>query len=185
MQRSIEESLLLRVNGLRSPALDPVLSWLNEWGFYVLPLVMIALALRTRRRSDVASARDGWLAFLGALFLSESVIKPLVHRLRPTGVPSLAAQLHVLGPVPSRASLSFPSGTASACVAAAAFIWLAWGRRAGIPAVLFAALISIGRLYIGVHWPSDLVAGALLGAGVAYGLWRLSRWAASTPPPPT
>jgi len=183
MLRSIEESLLLWVNGLRSPALDPFVSWLNEWGFYVLPLVTIALALRTRSRRDVASARDGVLAFLGALFLSESVIKPLVHRLRPTGTPSLAAQLHVLGPVPSRASLSFPSGTASACMAAAAFIWLAWGRRAGIPATLFATLITVSRLYVGVHWPSDLIAGALLGAGVAYGLWRLTRWAASTPTP--
>ncbi len=181
MQRSIEESVLLAVNGLRSPPLDPFVSWLNEWGFYVLPLVMIALALRTRTRHDVASARDGWLAFLGALFLSEWVLKPLVHRLRPTASPSLAAQLHVLGPVPPRASLSFPSGTATACVAAAAFIWLAWGRRAGIPATLFALLISVSRLYVGVHWPTDLLAGALIGAGVAYGLWRLSRWAASPP----
>ncbi len=182
MLRSIEESVLLGVNGLRSPTLDAFVGWLNEWGFYVLPLVMIALALRTRSRHDVAAARDGWLAFLGALFLAESVVKPLVHRLRPTASPSLAGRLHVLGTVPSRASLSFPSGTATACVAAAAFIWLAWGRRAGIPATLFALLISVSRLYVGVHWPTDLLAGALLGTGVAYGLWRLSRWAASSPP---
>lgn len=181
MLRPIEQSVLLGLNGLRSPALDPVARWLTEWGFYVLPMVMLAIALYSRRPRDVAAARDGCFVFLAALFLSETVIKPLVGRPRPTGVPEIAAQLHVLGPRPSAASLSFPSGTASACAAAAALIWLAWGRRAGVAATAFAVLVSLSRLYVGVHWPSDLLAGGALGAAVAYGAWRLSRWVESSP----
>lgn len=181
MLRPIERSILLAVNGLRSPTLDPIGAWLTEWGFYVLPLSMLSFALYSRRPRDVAAARDGCFAFLAALFLSENVIKPLVHRPRPTGVPELAAQLHVLGPRPSMASLSFPSGTASACAAAAALIWLAWGRRAGIPATAFAAVVSLSRLYAGVHWPSDLLAGGALGAAVAFGAWRISGWVEASP----
>ncbi|MDB4929282.1 MAG: phosphoesterase, PA-phosphatase [Myxococcaceae bacterium] len=179
MLRSLEGSVLLAVNGLRSAALDPWARWLNHWGIEVFLVAMLALALRTRGRRDVAAARDGWLAYFVALFVAETVVKPLVQRHRPTSVPALAAQLHVLGSVPPASSLSFPSGTAAACGAAAAFIWLAWGWRAGLVATAFGALVSLDRLYTGVHWPSDLVAGAALGAGVAYGVWRLSRWAGS------
>jgi membrane-associated phospholipid phosphatase len=176
MLRSPGDAVLLSINGLRSAGLDPWARWLNEWGLDVFLAAMLALALRTRSRRDVAAARDGWLAYFVALFVAESVIKPLVQRHRPTAVPALAAQLHVLGAVPPAASLSFPSGTAAACGAAATFIWLAWGWRAGVAATAFGAMVSLNRLYTGVHWPSDLVAGAALGAGVAYGVWRLSRW---------
>lgn len=183
MWRSLEGSLLRFVNGLRTPALDPWMAWLTEWGIYVFLAVLPLMALRTRSPRDAAFARDGWLSLLAALFVAESVIKPLVQRARPTAAPELAARLHVLGAVPSRASLSFPSGTAAACWGAAVFIGLAWGRRAGAGAMTLAALVSLSRLYAGVHWPSDLVGGALVGAGAAYGVWRLSRWAQSAARP--
>lgn len=176
MMRSIETAILLATNGLRAAALDPVARWTSEWGYYVIPALLLAWALVKRDRRAVAAARDGWMAFFTAMFLAETVIKPIAHRARPTADPSVLARLHVLGSVPGPRSLSFPSGTATVCAAAAAVVWCAYGRRAGVAAAVFAAVVSLGRLYAGVHWPSDVLAGALLGAAVGVALDRLSRW---------
>jgi undecaprenyl-diphosphatase len=172
----MDESLLLAINGLRSPALDPVAGFVGEWGLFAFPIALVAWGGWKRSPRDLASMRDGWLAFFVALFASDTVIKPLVARPRPTAVAALASQLHVLGRVPPPTSTSFPSGTAAACAACAAWIWMRFGPRAGIVAALYAALVSLSRVYIGVHWPSDLVAGAIVGVAVAMGIDRLDRF---------
>jgi decaprenylphosphoryl-5-phosphoribose phosphatase len=85
------------------------------------------------------------------------VVKVIVRRPRPVleGLPPL-------GGAPS--SLSFPSGHATSCFACAT----AMTRIAPEAAILFvlAAAISIGRPYLGMHYPSDVLAGALLGVGL-------------------
>jgi len=171
----MDESLLLAINGMRSPALDPVAGFVGEWGLFAFLIALVVLGGWRRSPRDLASMRDGWLAFFVALFASDTVIKPLIARPRPTAVAALASQLHVLGRVPPPTSTSFPSGTAAACAACAAWIWMRFGPRAGIVAALYAALVSVSRVYIGVHWPSDLVAGAVVGIAVAMGIDRLDR----------
>lgn len=169
----MDESLLFALNGLRSAALDPVASFLSEWGLFAF---LVALAIRgtwTRTARDLASMRDGWLAFFAALFVSDTVLKPLIARPRPTAVAALASQLHVLGRVPPPTSTSCPSGTAAACAAAATWIGIRFGPRAGVAAALYGLLISITRIYAGVHWPSDLFVGWLVGVLVALGIERL------------
>ena len=58
---------------------------------------------------------------------------------------------------------SFPSGHTSASFAAALAIIL-WDRKKGIPAVILAALIAVSRLYLTVHYPTDVLASLLLGS---------------------
>jgi undecaprenyl-diphosphatase len=171
----MDERLLLAINGMRSPALDPVVGFVAEWGLFAFLIALIALGGWRRDARALASMRDGWLAFFVALFASDTVLKPLIARPRPTAVAALASQLHVLGRVPPPTSTSFPSGTAAACAACAAWIWMRFGSRAGIVAAIYAVLVSLSRLYIGVHWPTDLVAGAVVGVAVAIGIDRLDR----------
>ena len=171
----MDEALLLLVNGTRTPALDPIASFLTEWGLFAFLLVLLGWGLAKRTRRDLETMRDGWLTFFVTLFASDTVLKTLIARPRPSAVTALASHLHVLGRVPPPTSTSCPSGTAAACAAAAAWLWIRLGPRAGIPAALYALLVSLTRLYVGVHWPSDLVAGWLVGVGVALGVERLSR----------
>jgi undecaprenyl-diphosphatase len=172
----IDEALLLIINGMRASWCDRVAAWLTEWGMYVLLASMPLMALRTRTRQEVARARDGVFAFFLAMFAAETLIKPLFERARPSAIAALTSQLHILGTRPSAHSFSFPSGTVTVCVTAAVWIWLHWGRRAGIIATLFATAVAWSRLYAGVHWPTDVVAGAMLGTTVAYAVRALTRW---------
>ena len=169
-------ALLRAINALRTPARDAVFSFVGNYGLYLYLLAFVLAVLIARRRA-AAACRDGMLAWALALHVSEDLIKPLVHRPRPTADAAVRATLHVLGRVPPAGSFGFPSGTAAACSAGAAWCWLAWGPRAGVPAVLLALLACVSRVYVGVHYPSDVLAGAVLGALAAWGTARFTRWA--------
>jgi undecaprenyl-diphosphatase len=172
----MDEALLVAINGLRSPMLDGLLGFVGEWGHCAYPLALMAF-LAWKKRAIASDVRDGLLAFLLALFVAETALKPLFGRVRPTAIPALLEQLHVLGSMPSARSLSMPSGTATACAAGAAWIWIRFGCRAGVPAAVFALFVGLARLYAGVHWPSDVAVGFAVGAFIAIGVDRFTAWA--------
>jgi undecaprenyl-diphosphatase len=159
----VDESLLLIVNGLRRPWLDAVLEPISSYGYYAFPIVMLA-ALGFGRWAAVRPVLDGWLAWFVATFLAETIVKPLVARPRPSAVARVAELIDVLGRAPPPTSTAFPSGTAAAAFGGATWIALAWGWKPGVPALLFAALIAFTRVYAGLHWPSDMIGGAAIGA---------------------
>lgn len=96
--------------------------------------------------------------------LSSKVIKPAVHRLRPCNDPELKATAHVL--VYCGKSYSFTSSHATNHFAVASFLSLTlglfypWSRKW---LYLWAASIAYGQVYVGVHYPLDVIGGALLG----------------------
>jgi len=67
---------------------------------------------------------------------------------------------------------AFPSGHAAAAFAAATVIAYA-SRRLAVPAYVLAALVAWSRVYVGVHWPLDVIGGAVLGVLVATALLKL------------
>ena len=163
-----EIPILLFFNGLQSPALDPLIEFISDWALYGYLLVFVGVALRAREPKTTRAMLDGSLAFFVAIFVAESIVKPLVHRLRPTGIEALRAQLHVLGTMPSATSTGMPSGTATACAAGAMWITIHFGKKWGALAWACAVFISLTRLYVGIHYPTDLIVGLALGALIAW-----------------
>jgi undecaprenyl-diphosphatase len=165
------------IHGLRPGPLDGFMRFVTNWGYLWPPLVFVIALLYKRDKKTGAIVRDGLLAWFLSLSVAEEMIKPLVRRLRPPHTSALNGFVHVLGDVPRRGSFSFPSGSAAVVFAGATIVWLAWGKRAGSAAMVAATLVALSRVYVGVHFPGDVAGGALVGAGVAYGVWRFSKWA--------
>ncbi|MDX2067628.1 MAG: phosphatase PAP2 family protein [Haliscomenobacter sp.] len=96
--------------------------------------------------------------------VSSKIIKPSVHRLRPCNDPTLKDEVQLL--VHCGSGYSFTSSHASNHFAVAAFLSLTLGlhyRRIRWPLYLWAASIALGQVYVGVHFPLDIIIGAILG----------------------
>jgi len=101
------------------------------------------------------------------------VVKRLVERARPHG-----GALDPLVPVPS--SFSFPSIHAATAFAAAVAVG-ALAPRLRVPLLVVAGLVALSRVWLGVHYPSDVIAGALLGCAVGAAVVRVAAIGGITP----
>ena len=168
-----EHSFLLFVqNHLRAGWLDGImkaLTFLGNGGWFFIVLGAALLAYPKTRRYGAAV-----LAALLVDFLILNLgIKPLLARVRPYD--RYSDLLPLVGP---EKDFSFPSGhTGCAFAAAGALFFSLPKERKSIKtaALLFAVLIGWTRLYVGVHYPTDVLAGALIGLGsAALAVWLLS-----------
>ncbi len=178
----MDEALLAWINqGWASAGLDAVMPVIGTVGLGLCPAAGVVLAAAGWRRGEERMRRLGW-ALLGALAVGLALTLATQYvalRARPEGV-------RLIEPAPNFPS--FPSGHAMAAFATATVLGLGLGRRAGWPALAGAVLVSVSRVYQGHHYPTDVLAGAALGAGVgaaAFGLivrregagrWRWLLW---------
>ncbi len=145
----------------RTPAV-PVAQALSAFGEHArgwLVLGAVGWATGRHRREWVTGAVGVALAHATAVGL-----KRAVRRVRPD-----LAHVPPLGPVHSR--LSFPSAHATSTAAAAVGYAPVLGRPVMAGAL---AAMAVSRLLLGVHWPSDVLGGALLGSAVAVGVRRVA-----------
>lgn len=101
---------------------------------------------------------------------SSHLIKPLWGRQRPC-----CATIEKRLLVPCSHSKSFPSSHAANSAAVASLIWLEYGFYVGFPAACLSLIISYSRVYVGVHYPFDVLFGMILGAFISYLVVLFSR----------
>ena len=164
MVQELDFSLLYWIQAhVRCPFLDglmPKISRMGDYGIiWILVAVLMLLTERHRRGGITLAAGLVCSPLIGNLLL-----KPLVARPRPCWLDETVVLL-----VASPKDYSFPSGH-SLCAFIAAVILLRYDRRFGIPALILAVLIAFSRLYLFVHFPSDVLAGILLGIGIGLGI---------------
>ena len=160
---------------LRTHWLTPIMqavTFLGEAGWFWIALAAVLCCFRPTRRAAIAAA----IALLLSLLVNNLILKPLVDRTRPYEV---LEGLVNLAPPPGDAS--FPSGHAGASFAASTAMAPHLRRRWAVCLLVLAGLIALSRLYIGVHFPTDVAAGVLIGVvlGTAGSRlsWRLpERW---------
>jgi undecaprenyl-diphosphatase len=156
------------VQDLRWHPLDVVFVHLSDTWVRSLLIVAIGLVadLAARRRFPFGAVLAA-VSYGVASVLADG-LKNVFDRPRPSvGHPGI----HPLVAVPGTAAM--PSGHAAGAFAAALAVGLVHpGLR--WPLLALAALVGLSRVWLGVHYPTDVVAGAALGCGVAYAVWRIA-----------
>lgn len=159
---NIELSLIRAMQSMviGSPVLVSIAVFAARWLIYAFAGVAIGFWVGRAATSRHAVVEAFWA---GALALSSTtVISSLVERMRPY----LVERSGVLLLIPAPLNMSFPSGhTATAFALAAAFAFAISGRR--WPLFTLATAVALGRMFVGVHYPTDIIGGAILGIGCA------------------
>ena len=151
-------SLLLALQSLRLPflvQLAALVSSLGNYGFVWIVMGIVMLFFAEKRNLGITLI----FTVLVTGLLSGFVLQPLFAQIRPcdAGI-GVSAVMGV-----SRSGFSFPSFHTFTSYAAAMVIAMLAGRRWGIWAFVGATLIALSRMYLGVEWPLDVLAGAVLG----------------------
>lgn len=139
---------------------------LCDGGIVWIILAVILLFFKKTRRAGLAMA----FALIIGLLITNVTIKPLIARIRPyVADPSIALI------IPPESEFSFPSGHTSTSFECA-FALFAYHKKAGAAAIMFACIIGFSRLYLMVHYPTDVICGAILGVGIAFAACAVARF---------
>ena len=190
----IDTEILLAINGWHAPWADRVMWIISEKATWIpLYLLMIGL-LVWRYRRPMLAARWTWLqkvpacvvmivmivmAVGAADFIASGILKDLVARPRPSRVPELEGVLHLVNGYRS-GQYGFVSSHAANTMACGLLFSLIWRKKiATLGLMLWVAMNCYSRMYLGVHYPLDIIGGLLVGAVVAVvAYWCLRRFGA-------
>lgn len=155
---NIDIQILLYIQQfIRTPWLTPIVTFITSLGnagiLWIVLSLLLLLSKKTRKIGCIS-----FLALFASLVINNLLLKNLIRRMRPydafqTLIPLVAKPM----------DYSFPSGHTGSSFSSACVLYRHLPKKAGIAAILLAALIGLSRLYVGVHYPSDVFVGMLTG----------------------
>ena len=155
---------------LRFAALTPVMKCITSLGnagiFWIILSLILLIPKRTRKAGLVS------LISMAICFLIVHVgLKSAVARIRPYDAYPQLKRL-----IAPQKDFSFPSGHTVNAFASSLILVRMLPKKAGIPLVILAAVIAYSRLYVGVHYPSDVIAGFLIALIVSWIVWTVYKY---------
>ena len=181
-----DQALFSKINGQwTNPLADHIMPWLrtsNNW----YPMYAAILAYLFFKWGKNAWK---WILIVAVNIaltdqISSSFFKPFVHRLRPCADPAIMHQARLLLEHCS-GGFSFTSSHAANHFGLAMFLFITWGlteQRYTKFFFVWAGLIAFAQVYVGVHYPLDILGGALIGLVSGYGMAKAYlKWAGPIP----
>lgn len=168
-----DTQLFIFLNGIHSPFWDSVMYWItktNSW-IQLYLLLLIVIVYKQRKRAIIA------ILFIGlAIFLSDQIsvhfFKDVFQRLRPCHTPELEDIVHLVKNK-CGGKFGFVSSHAANTFALASILsFLFKNKPFTIIAFLWAAIVSYSRIYLGVHFPLDVLCGAVLGLIIGFAVFK-------------
>ena len=166
----MEIEILSMLQKIRTPLLDIFMSNITKLGnagiVWILLTIVLLLIPKTRKSGLILAS-----ALIVDLILCNGILKPLIARIRPFDVNS-AIQLIVAKPH----DYSFPSGHTAASFTAVMALYLAGEKKMWKAALVLAVLIALSRLYLYVHYPTDIIGGVVFGSLSGYLGYKIVEW---------
>ena len=146
---------------MRNDVLSPIFIFITNLGNVAFIWIFLSLVLLMFKKTRMVGLLS-LIALLLSGLVNNLILKNLVARIRPYEViPGLQTLIGI------QKDYSFPSGHTGSSFASAITMYFGLPKKMGIPAVILATLIGLSRLYVGVHYPTDVFFGALIGVGIA------------------
>lgn len=153
---------------IRNDFLTPIFKFithLGDEGYVWIAIAVILLFVKKYRKVGLMVGAS----LLGSLVFNNMIIKNIVARPRPY---RMIETLSILIPEPGE--YSFPSGHTSSSFAAGVVLYLMLPKKYGVPAMILAFLLGISRLYVGVHYPTDVLGGMVMGTLIAFAVVKVT-----------
>ncbi len=155
---NVDHAILLAIQEFcRNSVLTPVfrfITHLGDYGLFWIGFTALLLCLKRTRKTGLLCAG----ALIGSLLINNALLKNLVARPRP-----FDAFSDILPLIKRPLDFSFPSGHTGSSFAFAWVFFRRMPKKYGIPVLVLAALVAFSRLYLGVHYPGDVLGGLITG----------------------
>ncbi|MEQ6119525.1 phosphatase PAP2 family protein [Reichenbachiella sp. MALMAid0571] len=170
----IDKELFLVLNGMHVQGMDAVMLWITDKKSWI-PLYILFVGLiiyKTKWKSIWVFIAIGLLITVADQFTS-GLMKPFFERLRPCHNPLLSDLVYNIGKCGGQ--FGFASSHAANTFAIGTFLWLFFRKeyKAFVLMFVWAGIVSYSRIYVGVHYPGDVLVGAFAGVFFGMGIFWL------------
>jgi membrane-associated phospholipid phosphatase len=171
--QDLDYRILKNINKTEMPCWDKTMRGVSFSVYPVMPVSVIGIWSQGYFTKNKAMMRNGYKSAvsIGFALATTTALKYLINRKRPFNqYPNDIIQRDEAG------LASFPSGHSTAAFATATAISLSYKKwYVTVPSYLYAGFVGYSRMRLGVHYPTDVLAGALIGAGSGFLVWKIDK----------
>ena len=168
---NLDGNILLWIQDyVRNDFLTPIFTTITKLGNAGIIWIAVSLLLLISKKTRKIGCM-GIVALLLSLLINNVCLKNWVARTRPYDAIDSLIPL-----IKKPTDYSFPSGHTASSFAVACILYRKLPKRYGITAMVLAVLIAISRLYIGVHYPTDVILGMISGIIISYLAVKIVEW---------